>query len=660
MLVYLYHQIQASREVNLGQDMEEQMRKHARYYWSMIIPLVLLCGTAQAQMTVESIDPSSAEAGSDVDITVTTGVDCNVNVYSVELSFDPATTITHDEISAQDYNLFTTKIHIPQDAALGPQTVTVTTNGMDCVGNGVFEVTCSNCSSASIVSISPDSGNQGSTLDVNITGEQTHFDAGSTVEFDGGGIQVNTITPNSETSLYANITISPDAAPGQRSVTVTTDAEVAKGTDLFQVEQQAIELTPSSGTQGQNIQTVTISGGNGGYSNTSEVDMGKGIQIQSFSSPADDTLVLNNVQILEDAPVGPHTLVITVSGQRYSYSDSFSVLQGPNTLLLSVTPDHGDRGHPGLEISLVGQNTHFDDPDVMVDVSGDSAMATAGNAADSTHMTATLVIGDSATEDQRDISVEVGCSGGICIIPHEKVTLADGFTITEPGTIDSAQPSHIEAAQTVDVTFSATDGQFAQGETRLVFDPPDGIETQSVTVTDADHLTASITISDTAHGDPRNVKAVTGTEVAFGEQIIDIDNPSIDSVIPGSVYQGLTGISVTISGTDIPFASDTSIEIAGQGVTVSGVSFDAEKPDQIIATVDVSPTAPVGHRDLTVSTTAGITTTAKGAFNVLSRVSAENDKTGCNCSSTDGDVDSSLFVFFLGLLGLWINSCRRR
>lgn len=615
---------------------------------------IVFCASAQAQMDIESVNPSSGEAGSDLGITITGGVDCNFNAYSLELSFNPATNITHDDLTPIEYNVLSTTIHIPQDTAPGAQTVTVTANGMDCTGDGVFEVTCTNCSSASITSISPDSGSLGSNLSVSITGEGTHFDESSTVEFEGGGIQVNTITPNSDTSLDADISIAPDAAVGTRTVTVTTGGEVAKGEDLFQVEQIPIDLSPSEGDQGQTISSVTISGGNAGYSATSAVDLGEGIQIGSFSSPSDDTLILSDVQILDNAPIGPHTLVVTVSGQRYSYAGVFDVLQGANTLLLSVSPDHGDRGHPGLDISLVGQNTHFDEPDVGVTFSGSSVMASAGAASDPTHLTATMVIGDSAAEDVRDVTVKVGCANQPC----EIVSLSKAFTITDPSTLDSAQPSHIEAGQTLQVDFTSSDGQFEQDITRLVFDSAEGIQVQDISVTDANHLTATLLISDDAKGDPRDVKAVTNTEVAIGDQLIDIENPSIDSVSPSSSFQGLTGVDLTITGTDIPFDADTSIEFSKDGITVRSVAFDPEKPKQLVATIDISPTASIGHRTLTISTTAGITASAEGIFNILARASGKQQGGGCNCSSHGGTY-GGLSALLL-LLGLLFSFSRRR
>lgn len=86
-----------------------------------------------------------------------------------------------------------------------------------------------------LVTVSPASGSLGATLDVAITGANTHFSQGtSTVSF-GAGITVNSVTVGSATQLSANITIAGGAAPGARTVTVTTGGEVVSKVNGFTV-----------------------------------------------------------------------------------------------------------------------------------------------------------------------------------------------------------------------------------------------------------------------------------------------------------------------------------------------------------------------------------------------------------------------------------------
>ena len=92
-----------------------------------------------------------------------------------------------------------------------------------------------------VTAVNPASGNQGQSLPVIITG--TRFAGPTTVSF-GAGITVNSITVNSVTHITANISITADAAPGARNVTVTTPGGTATLTGGFTVI-EVIEVQPN-------------------------------------------------------------------------------------------------------------------------------------------------------------------------------------------------------------------------------------------------------------------------------------------------------------------------------------------------------------------------------------------------------------------------------
>jgi hypothetical protein len=83
-----------------------------------------------------------------------------------------------------------------------------------------------------VTSVDPDTGNQGQTLDVTITG--TDLTAG-TVDSFGAGITVNSYTVDSDIQITANITIDPGATLGTRDVTVTTPGGTSTLTGGFTV-----------------------------------------------------------------------------------------------------------------------------------------------------------------------------------------------------------------------------------------------------------------------------------------------------------------------------------------------------------------------------------------------------------------------------------------
>src|SRR4051812_9266400 len=69
----------------------------------------------------------------------------------------------------------------------------------------------------SIVSVTPNSGQQGQTLaSIAIVGQNTNFVQGTTVATFGAGITVNGLTVNSATSATANITVGNNTSLGPK------------------------------------------------------------------------------------------------------------------------------------------------------------------------------------------------------------------------------------------------------------------------------------------------------------------------------------------------------------------------------------------------------------------------------------------------------------
>jgi len=598
------------------------------------------------------VSPGAGQAGQTLDLTIT-GADTSFSASSA-LAISGAGIAILDLTAANATELLAT-VELSADAPPGLRDVTVTTGAEVASGRDMFEVVCADCGTSRLVSITPAEASLGTSLDVTVVGEGTHFDAGSVLTFDGSGITVDTLTPVDATTLTASLSIAADAALGPRTARVTTDAEEAVGNGLFTVIARPVSITPDSGQQGQAIGTITVTGGEGGYTAVTSVDLGEGIVIPGFSAPDDATLELINVSILDDAPVGRRDLVLGLPAGDRNLPGVFAVLQGPDTLLQSIDPDHGDRGHPGLAVDLVGQNTHFDAEQVLVAVSGGGVMAAAEQAADATHLTARLAISVSASEDARDVSVQVGGGCDLAVpAPCELTTLPAAFSVTAPGSLDAADPAQVEAGQDSSVTFSATDGYFVGGQTYLVFDPPGGIEVLAVTVSGSDSLVADLRISSDASGQVRDVTAVTGPEVALGQGLLDVHNPQILSVVPSVGYRGLTTLPVTITGIDIPFDDASQATFSGTGLTPSAFSFDPGQPDQLTFMLAIADDAPIGPRDVTV-TAGALEVTAAGGFWVQPRPSP--DENGCGCS---GPGRAGAGPGLLALLGLAVMIFRRR
>src|SRR3989442_4877616 len=127
-------------------------------------------------------------------------------------------------------------------AATGLSSVTVTTGTETATGNNLFTV---NAGTPAVTAISPNSGLQGQVLTgVQITGQFTHFAAGSAVSFSNTGVTASSISITDATHLTATVTITAVAATGLSNVTVTTCTETATGSNLFTVNARTAAVTP--------------------------------------------------------------------------------------------------------------------------------------------------------------------------------------------------------------------------------------------------------------------------------------------------------------------------------------------------------------------------------------------------------------------------------
>jgi len=587
------------------------------------IPLLALCLLARgaAAQNILSVDPDQGEPGQSLTITITGEIDYPF-VLPAEITFSPATAITHDEPYLLDIDKLVTTITIPADTPCGPQDIVVQTSNYTYVGAGAFNV----CQPGEplIVSVVPDRGSAGEQLQVRVTGIYTHFLAGTSQLSLGAGITVDSVTVNDETTLDADITISGAAVAGPRDVTVTTSGETASGGGLFEVMAPQVTLSPASAVQGETVPTITVSGS--GFDSSTTADLGEGIAIGGRQSPDPQTLQLLQVAVALNAPVGSHDLVL--NDPDLTVAGAFTVVQGPETKLLSISPASADRGHPGIEVSLVGQNTHFDDGDVSVLLAVAHTSCNWHHGDDATHLRARLVIGDDAPEGPGDVTVALGLGSdcGNC----EAVTLAGGFTITAPGSILAVEPTDLPAGETVTIDVTGSEGHFSAGSSQVFIEPPEGIEVGTVVVSDADHLQAELTITADASGRPRDISVVSGPEVASGTGLVDVSNPAIERVFPGSGLPG-SELELTIQAVDFTFAAGSQVVFSGSGISVLAVTVDGLDASRLLVDIAIAADAPLGPRDLTVSSgTREFFLPA--AFSVTS-LPTGSAGSGCSCSS---------------------------
>lgn len=103
----------------------------------------------------------------------------------------------------------------------------ITVSAADFAGNTVSKSLSVSRVAPSLVSLTPNSGQQGQqNLQVTIVGQFTHWFQGTTTASFGQGITVASMIVNSATNATAVLNLDPGAVPGLRDVSVTTGAEI--------------------------------------------------------------------------------------------------------------------------------------------------------------------------------------------------------------------------------------------------------------------------------------------------------------------------------------------------------------------------------------------------------------------------------------------------
>ncbi|HNY01773.1 MAG TPA: T9SS type A sorting domain-containing protein [Bacteroidales bacterium] len=189
---------------------------------------------ATSAPSIVSVTPFQGFRGEDLMVTIK-GINTHFNATSVPtLGSD----ITINQKNVLSDTVLEAAITIQPSASIGYRDVSVVTGSENATEGfiGPFFVANLPPIIPMITSVVPGSGNQGESVTINITGQNTSFQAGvSALSFSGSGIQVLNTLVNSPTSLTANILVDGNASPGFRDVFVITATETAVLLNGFQV-----------------------------------------------------------------------------------------------------------------------------------------------------------------------------------------------------------------------------------------------------------------------------------------------------------------------------------------------------------------------------------------------------------------------------------------
>lgn len=320
----------------------------------------------------------------------------------------------------------------------------------------VLFATSTTLTAQTIVSVDPNTAQQGQNLAVAIEGLGTHFEQGSNTYIwlsqGGQNIDAYGYYPYDDTLLIAWFDIPIDAASGLYDLNVYNSID---GTltlyDGFRITLgNIISVDPNSAQQGQAL-SVAITGQNTHFfqQGSSTVWFSQGSPTNFYAEDAwaiDDTLIIAKFVFSDDATTGLRDLNVynDIDGTLTLY-DGFTVTPC-NPVLTSITPNGAYQGQ-SLTVTITGQNTHF----AQGTLTFQQGSPTAWFARQGTPTTSVIWLtqgsstiysrdgeasGDGLLMAHFDIPADANAGLWDVVVPTKlegKLTLQDGFTVAQPG-----------------------------------------------------------------------------------------------------------------------------------------------------------------------------------------------------------------------------------
>ncbi len=541
--------------------------------------------------TLLSVSPNSAGQGTSVPVTLTAS-GTHFLQSATQASFTGGIVVASVQVTSPTTAV--AQLAVPANAASGLQNAMVSTGGEIATLQNAFGVFAT---TPVLTSVSPSSGQQGQTLNVEIQGFNTNFSQGAIVADFTGEIAVNSIIVNSATDVLVNITISQNANAGSITANLTSGPSGSATVFPFTFTVTAssasiVSVTPNSVPQGGQV-TLAVVGSN---TNWVQGTTTAGFYPVPVPEPGVDEVTINsptsaslNIAVPTNTPPGTYEFYLATGGQVVNAS--VTVYAYAPTLTMSPANGVAPTGTASnsFSVSFTGQFTHFNQSATLPVVGGEGVTLSNFKVTSLVSATGTITIAPAAPVDSRKITLT---TGGEIVSTYFNVGGASIFSIW---------PDDSPHNNTLDVAITGVNTHFNSATTTVLFGPQ--ITENSVTVFDATHLTANITTSYLVGG--VSTSSPVGWQQVYvntgAEQVISsflVDPPSVLSVDPQSAAQGST-VDVTITGSSTNWGSTTEA-ILGAGVTVANLTVTS--PTTATATISVSPTAPVGGNSVVMIT----------------------------------------------------------
>ncbi|RXH57177.1 choice-of-anchor D domain-containing protein [Granulicella sibirica] len=566
-------------------------------------------GTTQdPPASVAEVSPGAGVPGQTVAVTITGNGYTSFGPGSI-VTFDAPSSTIPSGIIATTTDATANTIHavlkIAPDAIPGARRIRVVTGTQTALLAAAF-IIADTANSHTILTVNPNSGAQGQTLNVDLISDGTHFVQGVTYANFGDGITVNSLTWKSTTEEIANLTISNTTPIGPRTITLVTGGEVAtsrSGAFTVMANHAAlISISPNTAPQGGN-QVITLqASGTHFVQGATTASFGDGINVGDVQVGANTGTV--NIAISPGATPGLRDVQVATGGELATLPNAFTVT-GATPYLASVSPSSGQQGQ-NLNVEIKGVFTNFNASALLADFGGDITV-NSYQLISTTDVVLGLTISQNASVGGRTARLTSGPAGNATIYPFT-------FTVTaSSAAIASVSPGSVAQGAQVTLSVTGSNTHWVQGTTTAAFypDPFDPIQINEVTIVNGTQAMLRITVpSDNPVGSHQFYMA-TGGEVVSASVSVYAQTPSL-TVSPANGQPGST-VSVSFTGQFTHFNTATLPVVSGQGVRLVNLNFTSRY--SATAKLIIDPSATPGARTITFTTGGEIVSTS---FNVSS------------------------------------------
>jgi hypothetical protein len=269
--------------------------------------------------------PPEAGRGTEVDARITAGSSLfNFGGTGLDLGAG----ITVNSVTVLDGWSATANLTVDPAAELGARTAVIDTGaGEYSIGDALTIVDDS-------FTIDPDRARIGETVQVELVGQNTEWEPGSTWATFGDDIEVTAVDVLSESYAIASVTVGRDAVPGLRDVSMEVGPDLTTLYNGFQVDRVALsaEFDPKEAAQGEQVE-FTIDGAGTHFSADSDITFWKdgyenGDVVIDSITVTDAEHLWGRMTVSNAAEIGLRDVMVTTDDEGVFIPDAFTVTEG--------------------------------------------------------------------------------------------------------------------------------------------------------------------------------------------------------------------------------------------------------------------------------------------------------------------------------------------